>query len=69
MVTTLKGQEFANSINAKFLETSAKENAPGLQEFIDNLVEEYCDKFFLEQKSEPIQLNINQPHDKKKSCC
>ena len=69
MVTTLEGQEFANNIGAKFLETSAKENAPGLQEFIDQMVEEYCDKFLLEQKEEPIQLNIIQPNEKKKSCC
>ena len=69
MVTTLEGQEFANNIGAKFLETSAKENAPGLQEFIDQMVEEYCDKFLLEQKEESIQLNIIQPNEKKKSCC
>ena len=69
MVSTLEGQEFAKSIGATFLETSAKENAPGLHEFIDNLIKEYCDKFLLEQKSEPILLNANQSQTKKKSCC
>ena len=69
MVSTLEGQEFAKSIGATFLETSAKENAPGLHEFIDNLIKEYCDKFLLEQKIEPILLNANQSQTKKKSCC
>jgi len=69
MVSTLEGQEFAKSIGATFLETSAKENAPGLHEFIDNLIKEYCDKFLFEQKSEPILLNANQSQTKKKSCC
>ena len=69
MVSTLEGQEFAKSIGATFLETSAKENAPGLHEFIDNLIKEYCDKFLLEQKCEPILLNANQSQTKKKSCC
>ena len=69
MVSTLEGQEFANNIGAKFLETSAKEKAPGLEEFITNLVEQYSKKFFLEQKTEPIQLNVNQANRKKKKCC
>ena len=69
MVSTLEGQEFANNIGAKFLETSAKEKAPGLEEFITNLVEQYSKKFFLEQKTEPIQLSVNQANRKKKKCC
>ena len=68
-ISTLEGQEFANNIGAKFLETSAKEKAPGLEEFITNLVEQYSKKFFFEQKTEPIQLSVNQANRKKKKCC
>ena len=41
IVNTEDGKEFANQVGAEFLETSAKENAPGFIKFIDKLVAEY----------------------------
>ena len=76
LVKTEEGKEYAKQIDAEFLETSAKENAPGFDEFMNKLVEKYIKKYMKEKnknklpKINKVNLDDNKsiPQPKKKCC-
>ena len=67
LVNTDEGKQFADNIGAKFMETSAKEGAPDLAEFISELVDEFSEKFIFSDKAECISLRGDVANSKK--CC
>ena len=68
------GEKYAQDIGAAFCETSAKEYAPGFEELIVNLVEEYLsrdnkNKKIKGKKSHSFHLNKEKTKKKKWLCC
>ena len=68
------GEKYAQDIGATFCETSAKEYAPGFEELIVNLVEEYLsrdnkNKKIKGKKSHSFHLNKEKTKKKKWLCC
>lgn len=72
LVNSEDGKEFADNIGAKFLETSAKEKAPGFEEFIYELVEQFNMKNNHTKYKKSISLkndaSTNDTDDGKKCC-
>ena len=72
LVKTDDGKEFADNIGAIFLETSARDNAPGFEELIYKLVEEYSMKNIPRNKKKSISLKNDESTSDtvtKKKCC
>lgn len=71
LVDVEEGQKFADEIGALFKETSAKENAIGFQEFINQLINIFFTRRKVtEREWELISLNkINENLKTKKICC
>ena len=70
IVDTNQGKDFAEKIGAEFLETSAKEKAPGFDNLIYNLIDNYANKNMFSVKSDAISLSTEHPKlNKKKKCC
>lgn len=63
-------EEYAKSIQASFIETSAKDNAPGFSEFILGLIEEFQknNKNIKNRISFNLNDNINNENGHKKCC-
>ena len=68
LVNSEEGKKFAEEIGAEFLETSAKEGAPELEDFIYKLVEECIEKPGLGPKSEFVSLRGDESKSTK-NCC
>jgi small GTP-binding protein len=68
LVNSEEGKKFAEDIDAEFLETSAKEGAPELEDFIYKLVEECIEKPGLGPKSEFVSLRGDESKSTK-NCC
>ena len=70
LVNSEEGKKFAESIGAEFLETSAKEKAPGFEKFIYKLIDEYRSKNMFLVKSEVITLSSEKSKvNEEKKCC
>ena len=73
LVMKKEGSEYADKIGASFIETSAKENAPGFAELIKQLVEEYYSKNKNTRKNNNFDLENQQRQNitkvKKNKCC
>ncbi len=70
LVNKNDAEEYAKSIQASFIETSAKENAPGFSEFILGLIEEFQKKNKRIEKRNSFSLNNNIKNKKRnKKCC
>ena len=67
-VNTEEGKKFAEEIGAEFLETSAEQKAPGLDNLINKLIGIYINKNWKIKKSDSIQLDKNQINKNKKCC-
>ena len=64
-----EGEEYANSIGAKFLLTSAKNDSKGFNKFIEQMLEEYLSKYCDENdRVESIVIN-REPKKKLGGCC
>jgi len=68
LVNTEEGKKFAEEIGAEFLETSAAQKAPGLDNLINKLIGIYINKNWKIKKSDSIQLDKNQINKNKKCC-
>ena len=68
LVNTEEGKKFAEEIGAEFLETSAAQKAPGLDNLINKLIGIYINKKWKIKKSDSIQLDKNQINKNKKCC-
>ena len=68
LVNTEEGKKFAEEIGAEFLETSAAQKAPGLDNLINKLIGIYINKKLNINKSDSIQLDKNQINKNKKCC-
>ena len=68
LVNSEEGKKFAEEIGAEFLETSAKEGAPELEDFIYKLVEECIEKPGIGPKSEFVSLRGDESKSTK-NCC
>ena len=68
LVNTEEGKKFAEEIGAEFLETSASQKAPGLDNLINKLIGIYINKNWKIKKSDSIQLDKNQINKNKKCC-
>ena len=68
LVNTEEGKKFAEEIGAEFLETSAAQKAPGLDNLINKLIGIYINKKLNIKKSDSIQLDKNQKNKNKKCC-
>ena len=68
LVNTEEGKKFAEEIGAEFLETSAAQKAPGLDNLINKLIGIYINKNWKNKKSDSIQLDKNQINKNKKCC-
>ena len=66
LVNTEEGKKFAEEIGAEFLETSAAQKAPGLDNLINKLIGIYINKNWKIKKSDSIQLDKNQINKNKK---
>ena len=72
LVTSDDGKEFADNIGAFFLETSAKESAPGFEELIHKLVEQYNRKRNPTKKKKKFSLKNDESTsdtEHKSKCC
>ena len=72
LVTSDDGKEFADNIGAFFLETSAKESAPGFEELIHKLVEQYNKKRNPTKKKKKFSLKNDESTsdtEHKSKCC
>jgi len=67
-VSTEQGQALADSLNIKFLETSAKENF-GVTQVFDMLVQDIEATMKNTEQVKERQMNLNDPTTQKKSCC
>ena len=69
-VNSEEGKEFSDKVGAKFLETSAKEKAPGFAKYIDKLVGEYIKIYNKKDKqnNDSFILDGNQSSSKVKCC-
>ena len=71
-VNTEEGKQFADQFGAYFLETSAKEGAPGFVKFIDKLVAEYMKIHMMENKENEDLVHLvrdSAASIKKSKCC
>ena len=71
-VNTEEGKKFADQFGAYFLETSAKENAPGFVKFIDKLVGEYIKIHMKDNKENEDLVHLVRDSSASKSkskCC
>ena len=68
LVNTEEGKKFAEEIGAEFLETSAAQKAPGLDNLINKLIGIYINKNWKIKKSDSIQLDKNKINKNKKCC-
>ena len=68
LVNTEEGKKFAEEIGAEFLETSAAQKAPGLDNLINKLIGIYINKNWKIKKNDSIQLDKNQINKNKKCC-
>ena len=68
LVNTEEGKKFAEEIGAEFLETSAAQKAPGLDNLINKLIGIYINKNWKIKKSDSIQVDKNQINKNKKCC-
>ena len=71
-VNTEEGKQFAAQFGAYFLETSAKEGAPGFVKFIDKLVTEYMKIHMKENKENEDLVHLvrdSAASIKKSKCC
>ena len=68
LVNTEEGKKFAEEIGAEFLETSAAQKAPGLDNLINKLIGIYINKNWKIEKCDSIQLDKNQINKNKKCC-
>ena len=68
LVNSEEGKKFAEEIEAEFLETSAREKAPGLEDFIYKLVEECIEKKLYGLKSEFASLRGDESKSTR-NCC
>ena len=68
LVNTEEGKKFAEEIGAEFLETSAAQKAPGLDNLINKLIGIYINKKLNIKKCDSIQLDKNQINKNKKCC-
>ena len=68
LINTEEGKKFAEEIGAEFLETSAAQKAPGLDNLINKLIGIYINKKLNINKSDSIQLDKNQINKNKKCC-
>ena len=71
-VNTEEGKKFADEFGAFFLETSAKENAPGFVKFIDKLVGEYIKIHMKDNKENEDLVHLVRDSSASKSkskCC
>ena len=65
-----EGEAFANSIGAKFLVTSAKDDPKSFSKFVEQLAEEYIGLSKDDnQRIESIMINRNNHEKKRERCC
>ena len=65
-----EGETFANSIGAKFLVTSAKDDPKSFSKFVEQLAEEYIGLSKDDnQRIESIMINRNNHEKKRERCC
>ncbi|KAF2078667.1 hypothetical protein CYY_000038 [Polysphondylium violaceum] len=67
-VSTEQGKALADTLNIKFLETSAKENF-GVTQVFDLLVQDIEATMKNTEQVKERQMNLNDPTAQKKSCC
>ena len=63
-----EGEEYANSIGAKFLLTSAKNDSKGFNKFIEQMLEEYLSKY-CDENDRVESIVINRIPKKRGKCC
>ena len=69
-VKAKEGKEFADSIGAKFKETSAKDNPKDVSDFIDKMVNVYLKNGKSDNRRDSVKIKkVKLENNEKKGCC